>query len=181
MMRKDALGTEERPHFYSKFWVEVAKGETGVATHYAETAIPETDSDDFDSFEDEIELPRPAPKAKPKAEKKPEPARPVLTSLADLANIEKLMQDSAAMDTEEIPDIESGAIDDFAPFGQAVPAADIAVDVADGAVLADETPQDEDEEFGDVFDEDEEEDEWGANRRPQKKQPNKPKRERPRF
>ena len=114
MMRKDTLGTDERPHYYSKFWIEVALGQAGITPQHAvETAEPEAEFDEYEAPEPEpeLELPKPAPKpaAKPKAEKKPE-SRPVLTSLADLANIDKLMQDSAAMDAAEIPDIENGGV-----------------------------------------------------------------------
>src|SRR5579864_5166351 len=129
MMRKDTLGTDERPHYYSKFWIEVALGQAGIAPQHAvETAEPEAEFDDeYEAPEPEIELPKPAPKPapKPKVEKKPE-SRPVLTSLADLANIDKLMQDSAAMDAGEIPDIEGGAIEDFAPFTTTEPAEEYA-------------------------------------------------------
>lgn len=176
MMRKDTLGTDERPHYYSKFWIEVALGQAGIAPQYAvETAEPETEFDEFEAPEPEIELPKPAPKpaAKPKAEKKPE-SRPVLTSLADLANIDKLMQDSAAMDAAEIPDIESGAIEDFAPFTTTEPAEEYAAE-AQGA------PADEaEEDLGDFYDDEEEEDEWGGGggRRPKRPQQRPPKRER---
>lgn len=175
MIRKDTLSTDERPHYYSKFWIEVAQGQAGIAPrHIVETAEPE---DEFDEFEEpEIELPKPAPKPapKPRAEKKPEAARPVLTSLADLANIDKLMQDSAAMDASEIPDFEGGTIEDFAPFTTSVP--------AEETEEAEEVPADEEEEGpGDFYDEDEDEDEWGgggAGRRPRRPQQRPPKRER---
>ncbi len=177
MMRKDTLGTDERPHYYSKFWIEVAAGQAGVVPqHAAAVAVqPDEEYDEFEEPEPELELPKPAPKpaAKPKAEKKPEAARPVLTSLADLANIDKLMQDSAAMDAEEVPDIEGGAIEDFAPFTTAEPEEEYAAE-------AEEAPAEGEDEFGDFFDEEEEEDEWGGGgggRRPRKPQ-RPPKRER---
>ena len=179
-MRKDTLGTDERPHYYSKFWIEVAQGQAGIAPQpMAPPAAMEDEFDEFEEPEPEIELPKPAPKpaAKPKAEKKPEPAR--LTSLADLANIDKLMQDSAAMDATEVPDIEGGAIDDFAPFATAEPEAEFAGE-------AEEVPADEEEELGDFYDEEEEEDEWGggggggggSGRKPRRPQQRPPKRER---
>ena len=179
-MRKDTLGTDERPHYYSKFWIEVALGQAGIAPQHTatETAEPEDEFDEFEEPEPEIELPKPAPKpaAKPKAEKKPEAPRPVLTSLADLANIDKLMQDSAAMDASEVPDIEGGAIEDFAPFTTTAEPAD------EYAEQAQEAPANEEEDdLGDFYDEDEEEDEWGgggAGRRPKRPQQRPPKRER---
>jgi hypothetical protein len=176
MMRKDTLGTDERPHYYSKFWIEVAAGQAGIAPplHPVAHAEPEEEFDEFE--EPELELPKPAskPAAKPKAEKKPEVARPVLTSLADLANIDKLMQDSAAMDVEEVPDIEGGNIEDFAPFTTAEPEEEYAAE-------AEELPADEEEEdVGDFYDEEEEEDEWGGGggRRPRRPQQRPPKRDR---
>lgn len=183
MIRKDTLSTDERPHYYSKFWIEVAQGQAGIAPrHTVETAEPEDEFDEFEEPEPEIELPKPAPKPapKPRAEKKPEAARPVLTSFADLANIDKLMQDSAAMDAEEIPDIEGGTIEDFAPFTTTEPAGETAA-----TETAEEAPADEEEEEGpgDFYDEEEDEDEWGGGgsgggRRPKRPQQRPPKRER---
>ncbi|HEX6796223.1 MAG TPA: hypothetical protein VF116_00765 [Ktedonobacterales bacterium] len=180
MMRKDTLGTDERPHYYSKFWIEVALGQAGIAPQHAvETVEPEAEFDEYEEPEPELELPKPAPKpaAKPKVEKKAE-SRPVLTSLADLANIDKLMQDSAAMDSAEVPDIEGGAIEDFAPFTTTAEPAE------EYAGQAGEAPADEaEEDLGDFYDEDEEEDEWGGGggtggRRPKRPQQRPPKRER---
>jgi hypothetical protein len=175
MMRRDALGSDERPHYYSKFWIEVALGQAGLAPlHVGETAAPEEEYDEFEEAEREFEMPTPAPKPapKPRAEKKVEPQRPVLTSLADLANIDRLMQDSAAMDAAEVPDIEGGAIEDLAPF-TAEPEEELAGE-------AEEVPASENEEdMAAIFDEDEEEDEWGGSgRRPRRPPQRPPKRER---
>ena len=119
------------------------------------------------------------PVAKPKVtkpEKKQEPVRPTITSLADLANIDLLMKNSAAMEGTDVPDIETGTIDDLGPFGQPEePPVVTDFDVSH----VEEEPQaaaEEDDEFGLEFDEEDQEDEWGGRARPSK--PQKPPRKR---
>lgn len=178
MLKKETVA-DERPHYYSKYWLAVAAGQAGVPV---EQAAPSADFEEFepaDELELEPELPPPPPKPvkQQKPEKRVEPARPVLTSLADLANIDKLMQDSAAMDAAEVPDIETGAIDDFGPFGQEPEPAPPAYDAEEAEAL----PLDEEEEFGDLDFDEEEEDEWEGTRRPGKQQKKPPRRERRPF
>ncbi|HEX9038731.1 MAG TPA: hypothetical protein VF808_17245 [Ktedonobacterales bacterium] len=147
----------DRPHFYSQFWIDVATGKTTPSP--AETESVEEADGDLD--EDILAL---APKAEPKAkaakpaEKKPE-ARPTITSLADLANIDMLMKSSAAMDDDEAPDIAAGLDASASP--------DITLDVVEGGA---NTFSDEDE----AFEEEEEDEEWGGGRR--KPKPGKTKR-----
>jgi hypothetical protein len=186
MIRKDPAQDMDRPHFYSQFWIDVASGKRDVSeTHAADTELiggDELDDEELAAPPTEV-LPKPAAKKPTKPEKKPEPARPTITSLADLANIDLLMKNSAEMEGDEVPDLEAGAIDDLAPFGQTDTAAEPAAPSYD---FEEEEPQtalnNEEEEFEDLdFDEDEEEDEWGG-RRPGKpgKQQQKPRRDRER-
>src|SRR5262249_53245859 len=122
MTRKDMSQELERPHYYSQFWVDVAGGKRGVADTSADAEEAPFEADD----ELPLALPeldtaapaRPAAKPKPAKPEKKEPSRSTYTSLADLANIEALMRNSAEMEGDEVPDLESGAIDDLAPFGQ---------------------------------------------------------------
>lgn len=159
-MRNDSRQDSDRPHYYSQYWIDVAMGKTSPSL--PEPAMPlEEDEDDLEA--DILAMaPKPEPKAKaPKpAEKKPE-ARPTITSLADLANIDMLMKSSAAMDDDEAPDISAG-------LGRAVDP-DITFDVADSAEASAA-----DEENEEAFDEEEEEDDWGGGRR--KPKPGKTKR-----
>jgi hypothetical protein len=181
MTRKDTSQELDRPHYYSQFWVDVAGGKRSVAEDASEAEPFEAD-DELPLALPEYETAVPArPAAKPKAakpEKKPEPVRPTITSLADLANIDLLMKNSAEMEGDEVPDLEAGAMDDLAPFGQPSTeetpvAADFDLEPEDAAVAG---AEDEDEEFGgEDFDEEEEEDEWGGARRPGKT-PKAPKR-----
>src|SRR5215469_8581431 len=98
-IRSDGRQDSDRPHFYSQYWIDVATGkQSSVPT--PETPAVEEDEDDLEA---EIlalaPKPEPKPKAPKPAEKKPE-ARPTITSLADLANIDMLMKSSAAMDDD---------------------------------------------------------------------------------
>ncbi|HEV2235469.1 MAG TPA: hypothetical protein VGR57_02305 [Ktedonobacterales bacterium] len=170
MIRRESTQDADRPHFYSQFWVDIAAGRReigGPHTATAESAEAEIDDEAPDYLtapvadELEVEEIAPAPKAprpaKPKAEpKKQETARPALTSLADLANIDMLMKDSAAMDDDTVPDIEgagsgSAIVTDFDPSAVAT---------------EDETPASEELEF--TPDEFDEEDEWGENEGPRR-------------
>lgn len=160
----------DRPHYYSQFWIDVAAGKRDV-TAMSDTAVaPEADEDEDAEFEPVAKVAPVAPVKKPaKApEKKPEAPRPTITSLADLANIDLLMKSSAEMDTEEVPDIETGPASDLAP---------IETDISSDALDAEpEYLADEDEAL--EFDEDEEEDEWGGPRKgPRQQKPRR--RERP--
>jgi hypothetical protein len=111
MIKRDAGQDGDRAHFYSQYWIDVAQGKpTGPEAVATETPA----ADDELDFDDEILAPRaakpePAPKpAKPAKtpEKKPEPAK--LSSLADLANIDLLMKNSAELDDDVAPDLASG-------------------------------------------------------------------------
>ena len=184
LSRKDTSQDLDRPHFYSQFWIDVAQGKRDLAA----VRGADSDAEAEDIEEEEFGMPPepvvsalPKPKAAPKAsEKKVETPRPVISSLADLANIDLLMRSSAAMDNDEVPDIEAGAIDDLGPFGQATADTEPAI-VTDFDVdeAANEPPEllqenlDEDDEAG--FEDEEEEDDWGAPRKTSK--PQKPRRQ----
>ncbi len=162
-IRTDSRQDSDRPHYYSQFWIDVAMGKQSPALPEASEAAEEEE----EGLEPDIlaVAPKPEPKkaAKP-AEKKPE-ARPTITSLADLANIDMLMRSSAAMGDDEAPDIAAGLGAEAGP--------DITLDVVNDASPADEEEA-SDEEFGGEFEEEEEEDEWGGARR--KSKPGKAKR-----
>jgi hypothetical protein len=154
-IRSDNRQDSDRPHYYSQFWIDVAMGKQAPTLPEApELESAEENEEDLES--DILAMaPKPEPKAKaPKpAEKKPE-ARPTITSLADLANIDMLMRSSAAMDDDEAPDISAGLGAEAGP--------DITLDVTEGAEAG--AGGDEDL-FDEGFEEDEEEDEWGGGRR----------------
>jgi len=186
MTRKDTVDLD-RPHYYSQFWVDIAAGKRDVTASTAtETDLVDLDADEL--AEDEF-VPPPAPVVKPAAkakpakpvERAPEPARPTITSLADLANIDLLMKSSAEMDNDTVPDIESSEIGDLAPFGQPVQDEEPAIVTDFDLDHVTEEPAAEagaEDEFADAgFDDEEEEDEWGAPRRGGGK-PQKPPRKR---
>jgi hypothetical protein len=182
MIRKDPAQDFDRPHFYSQFWVDVASGKRDVSeAHSADAELIGDGLEEEEVAPPPIDLaPKPAPKKVAKPEKKPEPVRPTITSLADLANIDLLMKNSAEMAGDEVPDLEAGAMDDLAPFGQPETGTEPEVSDFDYEVEEPEAAAGEDEEEFDFDeDEDEEEDEWGS-RRPGKpgKQQQKPRRER---
>jgi hypothetical protein len=183
MIRKDITQDADRPHFYSQFWVDIAAGRReigGAHTSTAEITEAETEDESPDYLTapvaDELEAEEIAPAAKapraakPKAEpKKQEAARPALTSLADLANIDMMMKNSAAMDDDAVPDIEgagsgSAIVTDFDPNAVATEA---------------EAPAGEEVEFApEEFDE---EDEWGESEGPRRgSKPTKRRRPEPR-
>lgn len=170
MSRKDIAADLDRPHFYSQFWIDVAGGKRDVTVAPELAAEPEPEEADEAEFEPVAKV---APVKKPvKApEKKPEAPRPTITSLADLANIDLLMKSSAEMDTEEVPDIETGPASDLAP---------IETDFSPAAL--DEEPEylaDEGEEADyDVGEDEEEEEDWGGPRKGPR-QPKPRRRERP--
>lgn len=161
MIRKDPSFDSDKPHFYSQYWIDVAAGKST-------SSVEATQDEDADlDFGDDLEPvaaaapveTRPAPR--PKApEKKPEQPRS-LSSLADLANIDLLMNRSAEMDEDVTPDIASGAGDD-------APA--VSANYDDSAVdEADDGEELEDDDFD--YDEEEEEDEWGNSHRPKQGKP----------
>jgi hypothetical protein len=168
MIRKDFSQDADRPHYYSQFWVDVAAGRREIGGPRTATAEPEVeDEEDVPDFlaapqasAEEVE--EIAPAAKPRAAKaKPEPkrqepARSALTSLADLANIDLMMKNSAAMDDDTVPDIE-GARGDTAIVTDFDPSA---------LATEEETPAEEALEFTpEDFDE---EDEWGESEGPRR-------------
>ena len=192
MTRKDVTQDIDRPHYYSQFWIDVAMGKRDVTA--GRVAEAETDVDDIVDEQDHDFEPAPVvakPMAKPKPaakapEKKPEPARPTITSLADLANIDLLMKSSAEMEGAEVPDIESGTIDDLGPLGQATAVEKpVGASDYDFAEAEEEAPAyaDEAESFDEDldYDEEEEEDGWSGSRKPSKKQQQRRRERRPNF
>lgn len=189
MTRKDVTQDIDRPHYYSQFWIDVAMGKRDVTAGRvaeAETDVEDVVDEQGHDFEPEPVVAKPIAKPKPAAkapEKKPEPVRPTITSLADLANIDLLMKSSAEMEGEEVPDIESGAIDDLGPLGQetavetpvAAPDLDYAEAEEEAPAYAEEVEgYDEDLDY----DEDEDEEGWSSSRKSSKKQQQQRRRER---
>jgi hypothetical protein len=180
MSRKDTAQEVDRPHYYSQFWIDIAQGKrdlSAVRSVESDAEIEDVEPTSFATEPEPVASPVPKPKAAKLPDKKVEPVRPVISSLADLANIDLLMKSSAEMDNDEVPDIEAGAIDDLGPFGQAVTEAEPSI-VTDFDV---ENIENEPEEIfedslmeSDDFDEDED-DEWGSTRKPSK--PQKPRRQ----
>lgn len=192
MTRKDVTQDIDRPHYYSQFWIDVATGKRDVTA--GRVAEAETDVEDIEDELDRDFEPAPVaakPPVKPKPvskapEKKPEPARPTITSLADLANIDLLMKSSAEMDSDEVPDIEAGAIGDLGPLGEEsaagtsieVPDIDYVEAEAEAPAFANEDEDfDEDLEYDE---EDEDEDGWSSTRKPSKQQKQQQQRRRER-
>jgi hypothetical protein len=176
MIKRDAGQDGDRAHFYSQYWIDVAQGKpTGPAAVATETPV----ADDELDLDDEILAPRaarpePAPKpAKPAKtpEKKPEPAK--LSSLADLANIDLLMKNSAELDDDVAPDLASGyeAPDTGVTFPVDAPLAG----VEETEPEIESLEEYEADELN--YDEDEEDDEWGGGQRGKKK-PSQQRRER---
>jgi hypothetical protein len=169
MIRKDIAQDADRPRFYSQFWVDIAAGRREIggprsATAEAETEIEDEATDYLTApVVDELEVEEiaPAPKAPRAAKPKPEPKkqeapRSSLSSLADLANIDLLMKNSAAMDDDTVPDIEgagggSAIVTNFDPNALATEEEAPAEDAAEFA------PEDFDEE-----------DEWGESEGPRR-------------
>ncbi|HKV85882.1 MAG TPA: hypothetical protein VJN88_15120 [Ktedonobacterales bacterium] len=179
MARRDTAQDIDRPHFYSQYWLDIAMGKSdATADHGAELAL-ETDELDDDDLMALPEMPAPKPAKKPaRVDRKAETARPTFTSLADLANIELLMKNSAEMEGDEVTDLERGTIDDLVPFEPASATGDAsatALDFEDAQATTDDLPLDDELEFDD--DEDEEGDDWGG-RKPGKGKPKPPRRER---
>lgn len=174
MARRDLIQDTDRPHYYSQYWIDVAQGrqKASPASVMPETASPIEEDEEFDDEAPMIDLPK--VEAKPKAAKtkepKPEPARPTLNSLADLANIDLLMRSSAAMADDQSPDIAAGVgpgFDESVGSGFDLANAPAADEEEEPVAASDDL-----EDF-DNFDEDEEEDDWGGGPR-RKKGPSKP-------
>jgi len=170
MIKRDASQDGDRPHFYSQYWIDVALGKpTSTATVVTEPAVPD---EDFD-LDDEaptphiVARPEPAPKAaKPAkaADKKAEPAK--LSSLADLANIDLLMKNSAELGDDVAPDLASGY-----EATESAPVFPVDAPLGDAAEAEPEMESLEEYEADELnYDEDEEDDEWG-NRRNKKAKP----------
>jgi hypothetical protein len=180
LSRKDTSQELDRPHFYSQFWIDIAQGKRDLSSvRAAEVEAEDVEEEEFGMPPEPVVSSLPKPKAAPKAsDKKVEPPRPVISSLADLANIDLLMRSSAEMDSDEVPDIEAGAIDDLGPFGQTTAAAEPAI-VTDFDL--DEAENEPEELLEEALDEDdasfdeEEEDDWGSPRKSSK--PQKPRRQ----
>jgi hypothetical protein len=182
LSRKDTSQDLDRPHFYSQFWIDVAQGKRDLSAVRGvdpDAEAEDIEEEDFGMPPEPVVSSLPKPKAAPKApEKKPEPPRPVISSLADLANIDLLMRSSAEMDSDEVPDIEAGAIDDLGPFAEAAASTEPAIvtdfdlDAAEKepAELLEESLDDDDVDF-----DEEEEDDWGSPRKSSK--PQKPRRQ----
>ena len=180
MARRDTVQDIDRPHYYSQYWLDIAAGKRDITDEQSAVGVMDLDELEDDDLLAAPEVVAPKPAKKPtKVDRKAEPARPTFTSLADLANIDLLMKNSAEMEGDEVTDLEKGAIDDLAPFDKpsvtATPAGDDLDfgDEDDTALAADEAEDD----FGLDFDEEEEEDEWGG-RKPGKGKPKPPRRER---
>lgn len=180
MARRDTAQDIDRPHFYSQFWLDIAMGKSDVTEDHGADLALETDELEDDDLMALPEIPTPKPAKKPtRVDRKAETARPTFTSLADLANIDLLMKNSAAMEGDEVTDLESDTIDDLAPFEpasatEAPVASDLGFDEAQAAT-DDLAIEDDEIEFDD--DEDEEGDDWGG-RKPGKGKPKPPRRER---
>lgn len=196
MIRKDTTLDPDRPHYYSQFWIDVAMGKRDIGGPRTVTAEPDVEADEDLRPEpvlaDMVELePEPEPEPEPEVEapvartpapkkaepKKQEPARPSLSSLADLAKIEMLMRDSAQMDDDTVPDIEQAVA---TPIEDEAIVTNFSTDTA-GYAAEEEPVESLDEQIAaEGFDEDfeeEEEDEWGSGGPRRGSKPNKRRRE----
>ena len=164
MIKRDAGQDGDRAHFYSQYWIDVALGKpTGAAAVATE---PATADDELDLEDDIVAPPAPArPEPAPKAakpaktpERKPEPAK--LSSLADLANIDLLMKNSAELGDDVAPDLTS----EYAATGSAptLPTDAPLDDVEESEPEMESLEEYEADELN--YDEDEEDDEWGSQR-----------------
>ncbi len=163
MVRADSKQDSDRPHFYSQYWIDVAMGKPTAAavSAPAEDEIEEEDEFAFAAPQAEVK-PDTRSKAAKGADKKVDTGHSTLTSLADLANIDMLMKNSAEMDDTMMPDITAGLGADEAPG-----IGDLDYDTSD-----EEATASADDEFA-YEDEDEEDEDWGNSRR---KKPGKSKR-----
>ncbi|HEX8981570.1 MAG TPA: hypothetical protein VF792_02270 [Ktedonobacterales bacterium] len=166
MVRADNKQDSDRPHFYSQYWIDVAMGKPTAAAVTAPVEEEIEDEDDFAFAAPQAEVkPDTRSKASKVTEKKADTGHSTLTSLADLANIDMLMKNSAEMDDTMMPDITAGL------GAAATPSVgDLDYDTSD-----EEATASADEEFA-YEDEDEEDEDWGNSRR---KKPGKSKRREP--
>lgn len=161
MVRADNKPESDRPHFYSQYWIDVAMGKPSAV------ALPPTEVEDEVEDEDELAFAAPKAEARPKpnkpVEKKPDTSRSTLTSFADLANIDMLMKNSAAMDDTVTPDITAPITEGLPP---SVPGLDYDVETDSAADTPETALSAEDEDFYDFDEEEDEDDEdWGGSRR----------------
>lgn len=177
----------DRPHYYSQFWIDVASGKRDLAASHSVEAEIEPEFEDIVLAQEPVELPKPVARPKPvRSEKKPEPVRPTITSLADLANIDLLMKNSAQMEGDEVPDLEAGAIGDLGAFTGDTTDQEPGVVTDFDLEEVTEEPEalsagEHEDEFGEIgFDEEEEEDEWGGPRKSSKPSKQQRRRERDR-
>ena len=172
MVRVDNKQDSDRPHYYSQFWIDVALGKPS-----APVVAPAAETDEDEDEDMAFAAPRPEarPEARPKpskpAEKKPDAGRPTLTSLADLANIDMLMKNSAEMDDTETPDITESIRAGLPP---SVPGLDYDVETDAPADSEEGALASQDQDFLDYDEEeDEEDDDWGGSRRKKSGKPQK--------
>jgi hypothetical protein len=170
MVRRD-LGQDvaDRPHFYSQFWVDVSSGRRDVSSA-SEDTLTEEPEDLAQDFAEAAPVAPAKPKAPRSEPKKPE-QRPTITSLADLANIDLLMKNSAEMESDEVPDLETGPMDDLESLQTADTGTTVEADTEVGDEEFENAPEvaeAEGEDLDEFAFEDEEEDEWGSAHRPSK-------------
>jgi hypothetical protein len=199
MIRRDNPQDAEKARNYSTFWIEVAMGREpgdGSAAALADEAgtlddlIDPTDPTDMADGANGAagaDVPNPsdfiAPvketkPAKSKATEKKQDAPKSLSSLADLANIDMLMKNSADMGednevnlaTDEAEDLDVPLTTDF-NFDETDEGAEAGAE-AEG----EEAEADEFEDFGEDFDE-EDDNGWGGGRKSKPSKPQKQRRE----
>ena len=158
MIRKDPGLDTDKPHYYSQYWIDIATGKTSASADQ----VQDEDVDFGDEFEPVAAVPQETrPAARPKVPDRKQEQGRSLSSFADLANIDLLMNRSAEMSEDVTPDFEGDA-------GNLEPTAASNFDASAGS----EEPVDADDEFEDFdYDEEEEDDEWGESRRPKQGKP----------
>jgi len=182
-VRRDITQDADRPHYYSQFWIDVARGEEKSSGRPASAIAAPTEADVDEAGADDLLMDEITPRlertertepkkpaAKP-TEKKPETAgRSTLTSFADLANIaniDMLMKSSAELGDDVTPDIEAAATpgvdEDTTPSFQ-FETADEESPEAEAEAEADDT-----DTFG--YEDEDEEDDWGSRRKPKQTKP----------
>ncbi|HEU5345825.1 MAG TPA: hypothetical protein VFU60_15870 [Ktedonobacterales bacterium] len=170
MVRADNKPDINGPHYYSQYWIDVAMGKPSAAAVAATPASLEADEEDEDELDFAPKAAEPQSKASKPVEKKPDTSRSTLTSLADLANIDMLMRNSAEMDDTVTPDITAGIGEHLPP---SVPGLDYDVETDSAADEPETATASQDEDFSDYDEEEDEDEDWGASRR---RKPGKTKR-----
>ena len=170
MVRADNKPDINGPHYYSQYWIDVAMGKPSAAAVAATPASLEADEEDEDELDFAPKAAEPQSKASKPVEKKPATSRSTLTSLADLANIDMLMRNSAEMDDTVTPDITAGIGEHLPP---SVPGLDYDVETDSAADEPETATASQDEDFSDYDEEEDEDEDWGASRR---RKPGKTKR-----